>query len=224
MHLQELMQSSCRGFAGAPAGAHAGACTSSCRSSCSGLQELLQELLLLEELLQEEVLQEEVLLEELLLEELLQEEALLEEEEHSGKPLFRVVAELEGGTVMAVVSTGDGRDEALMNISTSPAAWAMYKLLLKHGATTESTETALSAWFTSTHKKAAVEYSEYEPGSGRISLLEDLEEDEQGKESQEAIAEGLLDLSILDKPSEITKGAMASGRLYDSDNLSLIHI
>ena len=39
-----------------------------------------------------------------------------------------------------------------------------------------------------------------------------------GSESQVAIAEGLLDLSILDKAPEIHRGAMAGNRYYDSKN------
>ena len=42
--------------------------------------------------------------------------------------------------------------------------------------------------------------------------------EEIGSESQEAIAEGLLDLTILDKKPEIHRGAMAGGRYYNSDN------
>ena len=42
--------------------------------------------------------------------------------------------------------------------------------------------------------------------------------EEFGSESQEAIAEGLLDLSILDKKPEIHRGAMESGKYYNSDD------
>ena len=45
-----------------------------------------------------------------------------------------------------------------------------------------------------------------------------MEGDEIGSESQEAIAEGLLDLSILDRKPEIHRGAMESGKYYNSDD------
>ena len=37
-------------------------------------------------------------------------------------------------------------------------------------------------------------------------------------ESQEVVAKGLLDLTILDKTPEIHRGAMAGGRYYDIEN------
>ena len=39
--------------------------------------------------------------------------------------------------------------------------------------------------------------------------------DEIGSKSQEAIVKGLLDLSILDKPPEIHRGAIAGGKYYN---------
>ena len=55
---------------------------------------------------------------------------LLKKVIHEGKPLFRAIASLKEGTVMAIVCTGKGRDEALTNIAMSTAAWSMYNLLL----------------------------------------------------------------------------------------------
>ena len=45
--------------------------------------------------------------------------------------------------------------------------------------------------------------------------------EEIGSKSQEAIAEGLLDLSILDKAPELHMAAIAGGRYYDSKNKNL---
>ena len=88
----------------------------------------------------------------------------------------------------------------------------MYNLLLEHNATGESTKAALTAWFSFVHNKAAVKYSEYNQQTGKVSLLDNLDSEDIGSESQEAIAEGLLDLTILDKKPEIHRGSMASGK------------
>ena len=55
---------------------------------------------------------------------------LLKKVTHEGNPLFRAIASLEGGAVMVIMCTGNGRDEALTNIAMSTAAWSMYNLLL----------------------------------------------------------------------------------------------
>ena len=47
---------------------------------------------------------------------------LLKKATHKGKPLFRAIASLEGAAVMAIVCTGNGRDETLTNITMSTAA------------------------------------------------------------------------------------------------------
>ena len=105
---------------------------------------------------------------------------------------------------MAIMCTGNGQDEALTNTATSTAAWSMYNLMLEHNATGESIEAAMTAWFSFSHKMAAVKYSEYDRETGRVSLLDKMDGKEIGSESQEAIAEGLLDLTILDKKQRST--------------------
>ena len=94
----------------------------------------------------------------------------------------------------------------------------MYNLLLEHDATGESIEAVLLAWFSFAHKRAAVKYSEYDKETGKVSLLDKMDGEEIGSESQGAIAEGLLDLTILNKKPEINRGAMTGRRYYDSDN------
>ena len=96
---------------------------------------------------------------------------LLKKVIHKGKPLFRAITSLKEGTVMAIVCTGKGRDEALTNIVLLTAAWSMYNLLLEHNATGESIEEAFAAWFSCTHTTAAVEYSEYDQETGNVRLL-----------------------------------------------------
>ena len=119
---------------------------------------------------------------------------------------------------MAIVCTGDRRGEELTNITTSTAAWAIYNLLLEYNATGKSIEAAMTAWFSTIHKTAAINYSEYDLDTGEVSFQDKIDGEEIGFESQEAIAEGLLDLSILDKAPEIHRGAMAGGKYYDSEN------
>ena len=65
------------------------------------------------------------------------------------------------------------------------------------------------------HKTVAIEFSEYDPDIGRVSLQHKIDGKEIGSKSQEAIAEGLLDLTILDKTPEIHRGAIAGGRYYN---------
>ena len=53
------------------------------------------------------------------------------------------------------------------------------------------------------HKKAAIDYTAYDPETGRVSFLENSDKEDQGTTSQEAVTEGLLDLSVLDNLLEI---------------------
>ena len=68
----------------------------------------------------------------------------------------------------------------------------------------------------------AVGYSEYNQETGTVSFQDNFEDKDIGTKAHEAIMEGLLDLSILDKPREIHQGAMVDGKHYDrkSEDLS----
>ena len=58
-------------------------------------------------------------------------------EEVGRKLLFRVIAEMDGGAVVAVMATGEERDAALQKICQFTPAWVMYKLLFGYGARAE---------------------------------------------------------------------------------------
>ena len=62
----------------------------------------------------------------------------------------------------------------------------------------------------------AIKYSEYGPDSGKILFQDKIDRKKNGSKSQEVIAEGLLDLSILDKAPETHRGEISDGRYYDS--------
>ena len=145
---------------------------------------------------------------------------LLMMEKHNGKDLFRAAAMQEDGSVMAIVCRGDGRDEALTNIAGAPAAWAMFTLLMQRNATEESVHAFLGTCFSSTHATAAEEYGEYDMRTGKVSLVDEYEgeEDVDGSEAQDALAEGMFDLSIFKKEPDVKRGAVPAGRNYDSDN------
>ena len=70
---------------------------------------------------------------------------------------------------------------------------------------------------------AATEYGQYDQETGKVSLIEDFDGEEgvEGSEAQDALAEGLFDLSIFQKEANITKGAVPAGRYYDSDEDSV---
>ena len=133
---------------------------------------------------------------------------------HKEKPLFRAIASFEGGAVVAIVCIRGGRDEELINIAT--LAWTIYNLLLERNTTGNLIKTAMKAWFLSIHKMATIDYSEYNQETRNVLFQDKMNGNAIGSKSQEAIAEGLLDLSILDKPPEIHRGAMAGGKYYGS--------
>ena len=145
---------------------------------------------------------------------------LLMKVKHNGKDLFRAAAMQEDGSVMVIVCRGDGRDEALMNIAGAPAAWAMFTLLMQYDATEPSVHAFLGTCFSSTHATAAEEYGEYDMTTGKVSLVDEYEGEEEvdGSEAQDALAEGMFDLSIFKKEPDVTKGAVAAGRNMDSDS------
>ena len=142
---------------------------------------------------------------------------VLWEVKHNGKDLFRALALQRNGTVIAVVCEGDGRGELLTNIASATAAWVMYYLLFEVDVTTASVETALASWFSLVHRTAAISFSEYDQDTGMVTLLDANEGEMEGNEAQEAIAEGILDLSILDNPPTISRGSAMAGACYDSD-------
>ena len=113
---------------------------------------------------------------------------------------------------------GGRRDEELTNIALVTPTWAMYNLLMVHTMAAELVKAALGAWFLVMYKKAAINYLEYDPDTGRVSFLDNFDKEDQGTEPQEAIVEGLMDLFILDKSLDIHRGAMASGRYFNSNN------
>ena len=137
--------------------------------------------------------------------------------EHNGKPLLRALAEQRNGSVIAVVCEGDGRGERLTNMTSATAAWVMYHLLFEVDATSASVEHALTCWFSQVHRVAATNFSEYDQETGHVSMTEPTEEDVEGSEAQEAIAEGILDLSILDNPPAVSRGSATAAAHYDSD-------
>ena len=145
---------------------------------------------------------------------------LLMMQKHNGKDLFRALAMQEDGTVMAIVCRGDGRDEAMANVTGAPAAWAMFHLLLGHDATEESTQSFLDVCFSATHVTAATHFGEYDQHTGKVSIVDDFEGEEgvEGSEAQDALAEGLFDLAIFKKEAEVSKAAVPAGRYYDSDD------
>ena len=103
---------------------------------------------------------------------------LLTKQEQNGKELFRAIAMQEDGSIMAIVCRGDGRDEAMANIAGSPAAWAMFTLLLEHNATEESVQAFLGVCFSSMHATAATEYGEYDRHTGKVALVDNFEGEE----------------------------------------------
>ena len=145
---------------------------------------------------------------------------LLTMHKHNGKDLFRAIAMQEDGTVIAIVCRGDGRDEAMANVAGAPAAWAMFTLLLEHDATEESTQSFIDVCFSATHAAAAAEYGQYDQHTGKVSIVDDFEGEEgaEGSEAQDALAEGLFDLSIFKKDPDVTKAAVPAGRYYNSDD------
>ena len=76
----------------------------------------------------------------------------------------------------------------------------------------------MTTWFSTIYKTAAIEYSEYDLDSGKVSFQDKIDGEEISSKSQEAIADGLLYLSILDQAPEIHRGAIAGGKYYDSNN------
>ena len=113
-----------------------------------------------------------------------------------GKPLIRVVAEVDASTAMVISATSADRDAALANTRQYTAAWAMYTLIFTHKASTASVETALKSWFEITHAKAAMDYSVYDRTTGMVSLDVDSGDPEE-REAQEVLSKGLVDMSIL---------------------------
>ena len=81
-------------------------------------------------------------------------------EELDNKPLFRVIAELDGGEVVAITATGEERDAALQNICQCTPAWVMYTLLFHYGAKAEHVQRVMMSWFEVMHANAAMEYLE----------------------------------------------------------------
>ena len=133
-----------------------------------------------------------------------------------GKPLIRVVAELDDSTVMVISATSPERDAALANICQCTVVWTMYTLVFAHKATPASAEAALRSWFEITHAKAAMEYSVYDGDTVMVSL--DIESgDPDGREAQELLSEGLVDMSIL-KGEDIEVGEEQTGKDYDSND------
>ena len=79
---------------------------------------------------------------------------------------------------MAIVCTGNGQDEAITNIVTSIAARTMYNLLLEHNATGEAIKEALMMWFSTINKMAAIDFSEYDSDTERVSFQDKIEGEE----------------------------------------------
>ena len=53
-------------------------------------------------------------------------------EKAKGKPLFRVIAEVEDRVILTITATSGERDAALQNICQYTPAWVMYKLLFDY--------------------------------------------------------------------------------------------
>ena len=69
------------------------------------------------------------------------------------------------------------------------------------------------------HATAATEYGEYDRHTGKVALVDDFEGEEgaDGSEAQDALAEGMFDLSIFNKEPDVKKAAVpAAGRNYGS--------
>ena len=88
--------------------------------------------------------------------------------------------------------------------------------MFAHKATPASVEVAFRSWFKITNTKAVMKYSVYDGETGMNSL--DIESGElDGREAQELLSEGLVDMSILKgEGSEV--GEEEAGKDYDSDN------
>ena len=133
-----------------------------------------------------------------------------------GKQLIRVLANVDASTVLAISATSVGRDAALANICQYTTGWAMFTLVFTYKASADSVEIALKSWFELTHAKAAMEFSEYDMETGLVSL--DVSSgDQEGREVQELLSEGLVDMSIL-KGEDIDAGGEEAGRGYDSED------
>ena len=107
------------------------------------------------------------------------------------------------------------RDAFLENICQCTAEWAMFTLVFQHNATPATVEGALRSWFEITHAKAAMEYAVFDDETGMVSL--DVKSgDPDGREAQELLREGLVDMSIV-KGEDIEVGEEQAGKDYDSD-------
>ena len=144
---------------------------------------------------------------------------VLMREKVGNKPLFRVIAELDGGEVAVITATGKERDAAVQNICHCTPAWAMYKLLFGHGAKPEHVQQAMTSWFVVTQANAAMEYSEYDIETGQV-IMDTSGGQREGREAQELLGEGMVDMSILDK-AQVYGGEEVAGRDYDSDNSAM---
>ena len=94
----------------------------------------------------------------------------------------------------------------------------MYNLLLENNTIGKLIKAAMTEWFLTIHKTAAIDYSEYNQETGKVLFQDEMDHNDIGTKSQEAIMEGLLDLSILDTLPEINRRSMTGGRSYDSKN------
>ena len=92
----------------------------------------------------------------------------------------------------------------------------MFTLVFQHNGTPATVEGALRRWFEITHAKAAMEYAVFDDETGMVSL--DVKSgDPDGREAQELLREGLVDMSIV-KGEDIEVGEEQAGKDYDSDD------
>ena len=94
----------------------------------------------------------------------------------------------------------------------------MYNLLLENNTIGKLIKAAMTEWFLTIHKTAAIDYSEYNQETWKVLFQDKMDHNYIGTKSQEAIMEGLLDLSILDTLPEIKRRSMTRGRSYDRKN------
>ena len=116
--------------------------------------------------------------------------------EVEGKPLIRLVADVDATTALVISATGADRDAALANICQYISTWSIYTLVFKYKATAALVEVALRSWFDITHATAAIEFSEYDLETSVVSM--DVSSgDQEGHEAQKLLSKGLMGMSIL---------------------------
>ena len=91
---------------------------------------------------------------------------------------------------------------------------------MQHNATEQPVQPSSGACISSRHANVAAQYGKYDTQTSKVSVVNEFEgkEGADGSEAQDALAEGMFDLSIFNKEPDVTKAAVPAGRNYDSDS------